>query len=178
MTPPKEFRLFPGAKEKEKPARSTGGGTTVPCSFRVPAVMKAAALDLCDRMPQRFQCANDVYIAGLRLVLEQAVTGPDDPVLVSLAACKTVGEFERMEATVVEGVQRTVEAIKVAVARGMTEKAHELYGTQMDAFAGCRDPEFRRVAMRQMELEGKPLLPKRNAVNLRVVSKVAIIYDK
>jgi hypothetical protein len=145
----------------------------------MPAVMKAAALDLCDRMPYRFACPNDVYLTALREFLEEAAKElKDDALLAALAPCRLVGDFERMQATVLEGVDRTKEVVAAAVTRGMTERAHEVYGKQIEHFRSCGDADWAKEGVKLLEAQVKPLLPRRNALNLRVVSKVAIIYDK
>jgi hypothetical protein len=144
----------------------------VPCSFRVPAVMKAASLDLCDRMPNRFTCANDVYLAALRAFLEQvAHEVGDDKTLAALAPCRLVGDFEKMQQTVLEGVERTKEVVQAAVARGMGERAHEVYGAQVGHFESCGDNEWSKEGLRLLDANVKPLLPKRNPMNLRLLQR-------
>lgn len=144
----------------------------VPCSFRVPTVMKAAALDLCDRMPHRFQCPNDVYVAALREFLDTAATlAGDDQLLAALAPCRLVGDFERMQQTVLEGVQRTLEVVGAAVARGMAERAHEVYGAQVEHFRTCGDHEWAKEGVRLLEAQVKPILPRRSALLLRIIPK-------
>jgi hypothetical protein len=144
----------------------------VPCSFRVPAVMKAASLDLCDRMPHRFGCPNDVYVTALRDFLQaEATTAGDDAMLAALAPCRLVGDFERMQQTVLEGVERTKEVVAAAVARGMGERAHEVYGAQVEHFQQCGDPEWGKEGIKLLELQVKPLLPRRSALNLRIIAK-------
>jgi hypothetical protein len=146
----------------------------VPCSFRVPAAMKTASLDLCDRMPNRFKCPNDVYVAALRDFLEHAATeAGDDKTLAALAPCRLVLEFERAQQTTLEGVERTREMVQAAVTRGMTERAHEVYGAQMEHFRTCGDKDWSQEGVRLLEATVKPLLPKRNALNLRIVAKAS-----
>jgi hypothetical protein len=154
----------------ERPQRAGATGSMVPCSFRVPSVMKAAALDLCDRKPHLFGCPNDVYVAALRDFLDtQARASGDDQTLAALAPCRMVGDFERIEATVMEGVKRTHDVVSAAVARGMTERAHTVYGAQVEHFRTCGDPEWAREGVRLLEAQVKPMLPKRSALTLKVV---------
>jgi hypothetical protein len=172
VNPPAPLPLAPSkTAPAERPARTTGA--MVPCSFRVPTVMKAAALDLCDRMPHRFQCPNDVYVAALRDFLDvQATLAGDDQLLAALAPCRLVGEFERMQQTVLEGVQRTHEVVSAAVARGMGERAHEVYGAQVEHFRTCGDPEWAKEGVRLLEAQVKPLLPRRSPIILRIIPKI------
>jgi hypothetical protein len=173
VNPPAPVALAPSkstADKGERPARSTGA--MVPCSFRVPTVMKAAALDLCDRKPHQFGCPNDVYVTALRDFLEvQATASGDDQLLAALAPCRLVGDFERMQQTVLEGVQRTQEVVQAAVTRGMGERAHEVYGAQVEHFRTCGDNEWAKEGIRLLEAQVKPLLPRRSALSLRIVPK-------
>lgn len=170
VTPHEPLSLLP-TPEPAKGGRPAKHGATIPTSIRIPTVMKAAALDLCDRFPHQFSCLNDVYVTALKKFLEEAQTGETDAMLAALGPCRAVRDFELMQHIVLEGVSQTVTMVTDAVARGMTERAHEIYGLQMTHFLTCRDLDWRKEGIRLLEAQVRPLLPRRSALTLRMVSK-------
>jgi hypothetical protein len=159
--------LSPKAPQPKK----TGSSATAPCAFRATVALKAAGLDICDRKPEKYRCVGDLYLAGYLLILEHEATGGDDPVLATVNACRLTGEIDRVDQMLTEGLEKTIEVVKRCVARGLSEEAHEVYGAQMEHFLKIRHAGWRKEAVRLMEAQVKPLLPKRNALNLRIVAK-------